>query len=220
MLNFNRRDRAPEPTPGKFALKPQDAGGTATATAALNTNPGLRTPPGSAAPLREAAAAPAARETPAPQPSASPNAAAAAPGPASATAAAASKSAPTPGSKLSIGINIKLKGVEITDCDVLSIEGHVDATVRSTMMEIAEPGTLNGVALIDVAEVHGSFTGELMARTRLVIHGTGRVSGKIRYGKLVVEEGGELSGDVQRIEDVATARDKMPAQPASVATAR
>jgi hypothetical protein len=33
-------------------------------------------------------------------------------------------------------------------------------------------------------------------REKLVIHATGRVSGKIRYGKLVVEEGGQLSGDV------------------------
>ena len=36
---------------------------------------------------------------------------------------------------------------------------------------------------------------ELTARTRLVVHGTGRVSGSIRYGKLIVAEGGEISGD-------------------------
>ena len=30
-----------------------------------------------------------------------------------------------------------------------------------------------------------------------MICSTGKVSGKIRYGKLVVEEGGQLSGDVQ-----------------------
>jgi len=34
-------------------------------------------------------------------------------------------------------------------------------------------------------------------RHKLVIYATGKVSGKIRYGKLVVEEGGQLSGDVQ-----------------------
>jgi len=54
--------------------------------------------------------------------------------------------------------------------------------------------------LIDVAEVHGEFSGELTARTRLVVHGTGRVSGTIRYGKLIVAEGGELSGDVKRLD--------------------
>jgi cytoskeletal protein CcmA (bactofilin family) len=111
-------------------------------------------------------------------------------------------------SRLSIGPKIKLKGVEISDCDVLVIEGHVEATVFSKTMEIAEPGTLQGTALIDVAEIHGVFTGELTARTRLVVHGTGRVSGTIRYGKLVVEEGGEMSGDIQRISE----RDAQQAQ--------
>jgi cytoskeletal protein CcmA (bactofilin family) len=102
---------------------------------------------------------------------------------------------------LFIGVNIKLKGVEISDCDVLVIEGHVEATVHSKAMQIDKPGTLKGTALIDVAEVRGDFSGELTARTLLVVHGSGRVSGKIRYGKLIVAEGGELSGDVKRIDE-------------------
>lgn len=105
-----------------------------------------------------------------------------------------------PGSKLAVGINIKLKGVEISDCDILVIEGHVEATVHSKAMQIAKPGTLQGTALIDVAEIHGEFSGELTARKRLIVHGTGRVSGTIRYGQLIVAEGGELSGDVKRLE--------------------
>ena len=94
------------------------------------------------------------------------------------------------GSKLLVGVNIELKGVEISACDILVVEGHVEATVHSKLMQIAEPGTLKGTALIDVAEVHGEFTGELTARTRLVVHGTGRVSGTIRYGRLIVADGG------------------------------
>ena len=104
------------------------------------------------------------------------------------------------GSKLFIGVNIKLKGVEISDCDVLVIEGQVEATVHSKVMQIDQPGALTGTAQIDVAEIRGEFSGELSARTRLVVHGTGRVSGTIRYGKLIVEEGGELTGDIKRID--------------------
>ncbi len=101
----------------------------------------------------------------------------------------------TAGSKLFVGVNIKLKGVEISDCDVLIVEGQVEATVHSKGMKIAKPGTLSGTAVIDVAEIFGEFSGDLTARTRLVVHGTGRVSGVIRYGKLIVAEGGELTGD-------------------------
>ena len=100
-----------------------------------------------------------------------------------------------------MGVNVKLKGVDISDCDVLVIEGHVEATVHSKAMEIAMPGTLRGTAIIDVAEIYGEFSGDLTARTRLVVHGTGRVSGTIRYGKLIVAEGGELNGDVKRLDE-------------------
>jgi cytoskeletal protein CcmA (bactofilin family) len=36
----------------------------------------------------------------------------------------------------------------------------------------------------------------MTARKKLVIHASGRVSGEIRYGKLLVQEGGEMSGDI------------------------
>ncbi len=101
------------------------------------------------------------------------------------------------GSKLTVGPNIKLKGVEITDCDTLFVEGLVEATMDARLMEIAEPGSFKGSAEIDLAEIRGQFDGDLTVREKLVIYATGRVTGKIRYGKLVIEEGGQLSGDIQ-----------------------
>jgi cytoskeletal protein CcmA (bactofilin family) len=101
------------------------------------------------------------------------------------------------GSKLIVGPNIKLKGVEITDCDTLVVEGRVEATIDSRVIQIAEIGAFKGSAEIDIAEIHGEFDGELTVRQKLVIYSTGKVSGKVRYGKLVIEEGGQLSGDVQ-----------------------
>jgi cytoskeletal protein CcmA (bactofilin family) len=101
------------------------------------------------------------------------------------------------GSKLIVGPNIKLKGVEITDCDTLFVEGLVEATMDARLMEIAEPGAFKGSAEIDLAEIRGHFDGDLTVRDKLVIYATGRVTGKIRYGKLVIEEGGQLSGDIQ-----------------------
>ncbi len=106
----------------------------------------------------------------------------------------------TPGSQLFVGPNIKLRGVEISDCDVLIVEGHVEATINSKAMQIAKPGTMKGVAVIDIAEIDGEFSGELTAHAKLIVRGTGRVSGKIRYGRLIVADGGEISGDVQRID--------------------
>ena len=103
----------------------------------------------------------------------------------------------TAGSTLTVGPNIKLKSAEITDCDTLVVEGHVDGTVASQAIQIAQTGTLNGTATIDNAEIRGEFKGELTVRKRLMICSTGKVTGKIAYGKLVIEEGGELIGEIQ-----------------------
>jgi cytoskeletal protein CcmA (bactofilin family) len=100
------------------------------------------------------------------------------------------------GSKLTVGPNIKLKGVEITDCDTLVVEGTVEATMDSRVIQIAEQGAFRGSAEIDIAEIRGAFDGTLTVRQKLVIFHTGKVSGKIRYGKLVIEEGGQLSGEI------------------------
>ena len=120
--------------------------------------------------------------------------------PASATTPATSAPANPPkesSSKLTVGPNIKLKGVEITDCDTLVVEGTVEATMDSRLMQISEQGAFNGSADIDIAEIHGSFDGNLTVRKKLVIYATGKVTGKIRYGKVVIEEGGQLSGEIQ-----------------------
>lgn len=118
------------------------------------------------------------------------------------------------GSKLTVGPNIKLKGVEITDCDTLVVEGTVEATMDSRVIQIAEQGAFHGSAEIDIAEIHGEFSGTLTVRQKLVIFSTGRVSGKIRYGKLVVEEGGQLSGEIE----VGVGNSTRAAQPATPKT--
>jgi cytoskeletal protein CcmA (bactofilin family) len=110
------------------------------------------------------------------------------------------------GSRLIVGPNVKLKGAEILDCDTLVVEGRVEATMDSRVIRIAENGAFAGKVGIDVAEIFGAFDGELTARSQLVIHATGRVSGKIRYGKILIEAGGEISGDVQALS--ASAREQ------------
>ncbi|MGJ7545128.1 bactofilin family protein [Variovorax sp. LT1R16] len=116
--------------------------------------------------------------------------------PGASSVAAAAPAVKEGGSKLTVGPNIKLKGVEITDCDTLVVEGMVEATMDSRVIQIAEQGEFKGSAEIDIAEIRGVFDGNLTVREKLVIHSTGKVTGKIRYGKIVIEEGGQLSGEI------------------------
>lgn len=148
------------------------------------------------------------------RPGTSPNAAAAAGHAAQAaqTAQAAAQPAAAAGavkegeSKLTVGPNIKLKGVEITDCDTLVVEGSVEATMDSRVIQISERGAFKGSAEIDVAEIRGLFEGNLTVRQKLVIYATGRVTGKVRYGKVVIEEGGQLSGEIEAVTGAGAVR--------------
>lgn len=97
--------------------------------------------------------------------------------------------------RMTVGQEIKLKG-EITNCDVLVVEGDVEATLDGKMLEVAAGGTYNGTATIESAEILGDFDGTLTVSGLLRVHGTGRVSGMVRYGKIEVQSGGELSGDI------------------------
>lgn len=98
---------------------------------------------------------------------------------------------------LTVGNDILLKG-EIATCDRLVIEGKVDATLNDVhTVEIAECGSFKGSAHIEDAEISGLFEGDLIVRGRLVIYATGKVRGKISYGEIEIERGGELTGEIK-----------------------
>lgn len=99
--------------------------------------------------------------------------------------------------RLVVGRDIALSG-SINACEKLVVQGRVEASMTDcSEIEVADSGTFKGEAEIDVAEVNGVFEGTLVARELLLIRSNGRVSGKIRFGRLEVERGGELMGDVQ-----------------------
>lgn len=103
--------------------------------------------------------------------------------------------------KLVVGREISLTG-EITDCDILVVEGTVRASLQdSRRLEISESGVFEGKVEIDVAEIKGRFEGEIIARGRLVVRRTGQVIGRIRYSELEIERGGRVSGDIEEMEE-------------------
>jgi cytoskeletal protein CcmA (bactofilin family) len=105
-----------------------------------------------------------------------------------------------------------MKGAEISDCDTLVVEGRMEATLDSRVLEIAQNGVFQGTIAVDQAEINGRFEGELTVRKQLVIHATGKVTGKIRYAKIKIEEGAELSGEINLLDSKA--------QPAVTVTSR
>ncbi|MBM3560050.1 MAG: polymer-forming cytoskeletal protein [Alphaproteobacteria bacterium] len=104
------------------------------------------------------------------------------------------------GKTLIVGRDIALTG-EITACDILVVEGSVKAALpQGRHIEIARTGSYDGDVSIESATVAGSFEGELTVRDLLRVTGTGHVRGKVRYGRLEVEVGGVINGDIATID--------------------
>ena len=98
-------------------------------------------------------------------------------------------------SKLVVGPDIKLKGVEISDCDTLVVEGRVDATLDARILEIAENGVFQGTIAVDQAEIRGRFEGEITVRKQL--DDPGHRQG-VRQGALRQDQGRRRRGDLRR----------------------
>lgn len=100
------------------------------------------------------------------------------------------------GKKLIVGREIQLSG-NISACDKLVVEGRVEANIKDCReIEVTSSGTFKGEAEIDVAEISGVFEGSLTAKDILFVRSSGRITGTVRFGKLEIERGGEIVGDV------------------------
>jgi cytoskeletal protein CcmA (bactofilin family) len=116
--------------------------------------------------------------------------------------------------KLIVGRDISLSG-EIAACDVLVVEGTVEAKLRDgRIVEIADTGLFKGSVEIDDADIGGRFEGDITVRGTLKVRATGKIQGNIRYGTLEVENGGQLSGSIE----VLTGTAAKPPAPAPIYT--
>ncbi|GAB6052497.1 polymer-forming cytoskeletal protein [Magnetospira thiophila] len=101
--------------------------------------------------------------------------------------------------RLVVGRDIRLKG-EITACERLVIEGEVEVSVTGAkLIEVLPSGLFKGDVDVERAEISGRFEGNLTAREELVIHAGGKVIGSVQYGRIVIESGGEVSGDMMSL---------------------
>jgi cytoskeletal protein CcmA (bactofilin family) len=119
--------------------------------------------------------------------------------------------------RLIVGRDISLSG-EIGSCDVLVVEGTVEAKLRDgRSIEIAESGLFKGSVEIDEADIGGRFEGDISVRGRLTVRSTGKITGSIKYGELAVEAGGQLIGDIQVMGAAKPAAPATPADKPAVA---
>ncbi len=102
---------------------------------------------------------------------------------------------------LVVGRGISLQGT-VTDAERLVVEGTVESQmIQATELAISQTGVFKGEVQVEDAEIAGTFDGTLTARGQLVIRGTGRIVGVARCRRLMVEDGGQISGRMEMLGD-------------------
>ena len=102
---------------------------------------------------------------------------------------------------LVVGRGISLQGT-VTDAERLVVEGTVESEmIQAAELFVAPTGVFRGEVQVEDAEIAGLFDGTVTARGSLTIRGTGKVNGTARYRKLAVEEGGQMSGRMEMLNE-------------------
>jgi len=115
--------------------------------------------------------------------------------------------------RLTVTRGITLRG-EVAGCQRLTVEGQVEASLSDCqVLEVAEGGCFVGQATVEQADVRGRVEGELTVLGRLLVRATGRVSGRIRYQDLSIEQGGKLAGQIELLDAEAPVEAEAPAEP-------
>jgi len=106
---------------------------------------------------------------------------------------------------LVVGRGISVQGT-VQDAERLVVEGTVEASmIHATELAVTPGGMFKGEVEVEDAEIAGTINGTLTARGSLIIRATGRVLGTARCRRLQVEDGGQISGQMEMLTDGARA---------------
>jgi cytoskeletal protein CcmA (bactofilin family) len=98
---------------------------------------------------------------------------------------------------LVVGYELFVSG-RVRSCDRLILAGSIETHLSDCQnLIITDSGRFVGYAATDNADIHGCFEGDLIVRNRLLIRRTGKVSGRIVYGRIEIERGAQISGNFE-----------------------
>ena len=99
-------------------------------------------------------------------------------------------------SSLMIGEGVAITGTIKADNEV-SIQGTIDGDVNCHTVIVNKTGNIKGNVKTEIMKVEGKVEGEININDLLHIKSKGSVSGKVFYGKIQIDEGGKLIGEIE-----------------------
>jgi cytoskeletal protein CcmA (bactofilin family) len=82
----------------------------------------------------------------------------------------------------------------------LIVEGAVTGTIKCGSLEIMADGIVDATVEAETVSVAGKFEGKMICKDKLTFVRTGKVKGDISYGRLSIESGGILDGNISKFK--------------------
>ncbi|MFN0219745.1 MAG: polymer-forming cytoskeletal protein [Hyphomicrobium sp.] len=99
---------------------------------------------------------------------------------------------------LIVGSDAVLHG-EVMRSRRVEVHGVVEGGVIASEVVVHPNGRISGKLTTDAADVRGQLQGEVRVHNLISIRSTGDVMGNVKYGRLAMEEGGELAAQVRNV---------------------
>ena len=91
-----------------------------------------------------------------------------------------------------------IKG-KLRNANEIEVFGYIEGEINAKKLIIRPGGKVFGTISVEQAEILGTFQGDATIKNLIAIKASGTVNGNVRYGKLAMEDGANLSADVRNI---------------------
>lgn len=100
---------------------------------------------------------------------------------------------------LIVGQGIHIQG-NFNDIETLIVEGTIETTIiKLKKLIVQQPGVFHGAVEAQDIEITGLLEGDVTVQGNLTVTATGRLIGKAKCRRLKVEDGGQITGQVEMI---------------------
>jgi len=95
-----------------------------------------------------------------------------------------------------VGENSSMEGAEMAITGTARIDGRLSGKIYADHLIVGKTGFVSGEISGESAEVSGTIEQSVTLKKKLKVMSTGRVSGRISYGSIDIDEGATLIGEL------------------------
>jgi cytoskeletal protein CcmA (bactofilin family) len=93
---------------------------------------------------------------------------------------------------------------------IVVIDGSVEGNVTARAVWVGASGVIKGKIVATEAEIFGTVSEVIEVKQLLFVHSTGRVSGNVSYGELLLEKGAIITGTFSSTDFRADDNERRP----------